>query len=178
MATACRLRFPSGYSGYRPDLGAVLKIERKKLAHNKQQTMADMVGISRQSLSAIENGHAWPRPDTMEKLSHELNLNLAAFLMCGTTARKPRFSDDSPRADQRHELGRALRNGRELEKLSLQAVAQRSGMSAAQLSRIERGEATRSRAYMDHADDMAMPVEFRRVQLRDPELWRLCMLSD
>lgn len=162
--------------GFRTDLGEFLKLRRKAL-FGKQQTLADAVGIARPSLSAIENGHALPLPDTVNGLMRELGLAWPMILVSGNTDRVARSTDTTARADQRLDLGQSLREGRRLQGLRLWQVAERCGMSVAQLSRIERGEAKRSRAYEDDPDDAATPAEFRRIQFRDPELRRLYMLA-
>ena len=56
---------------------------------------------------------------------------------------KPNF--DTVRADAIHDMGRYLRGCRKKKKYTLRQVAAWSGISAAQLSRIERGECANSR---------------------------------
>ena len=143
----------------------------------KQQTLADAIGIARPSLSAIEKDKAWPRPDTLDGLMHELDLTLSEIFVAGPSDRTPRFIDESPDADYRLDLGRDLRKGREKDGLSLFQVAERCGLSVAQLSRIERGEVRRTRAYEEEPDDAELPREFRRIRFRYAELQRLYMLS-
>ena len=116
-------------------------------------------------------------PDTVESLMRVLNFEESEILDQGFTSRSSRPVDSSPRADERLDLGRELRAGRLSENLSLAQVAQRCGLSAAQLSRIERGQATRSRVFEDDPEDAALPKEFRRLQFRLPELQRLYLLG-
>lgn len=176
MARSSRSRFPPGFVGFRPDLGSFLKRRRQTL-YGKQQTLADAIGLARPSLSAIENGHAFPLPDTVAGLMRELSLTWPMMLVAGETDRIPRTIDHTAGADQRLDLGQSLREGRRLEGLKLRKVAERCGMSAAQLSRIERAEHRRSSAYEDEPDDAGLPVEYRRIRFRNPELRRLSMLG-
>ena len=177
VAPLSRSRFPDGFGAFRPDLGAFLKACRKKEKW-KQQGLADAIGIARPSLSAIENGHAWPLLDTLEALARELELTQDMIFLRGDKDRKARSSGHSRRAYYRLELGRGLREGRKREGLTLRQIAHRCDISVAQLSRIERGDATRSRAYRDHPDYMELPKQDRPLQFRHPELQRLYLLDD
>ena len=172
MASASRLRIPAGYAGFRQDLGEFIARRRKAMV-GKQQTLADAIGIARPSLSSIETGKAWPLPDTLEGLMRELSLTWDMVLLRGGSDRPARPVDGGPRASQRLDLGRDLREGRQREGLKLWQVAGRCGLSVAQLSRIERGEASRSRAFEDDPDDAALPREYRGMRFRHPELRRL-----
>lgn len=166
-----RPRPPLRYAGFRLDLGAVLRARRKAL-RIKQATLADAICVQRSSLSAIENGHAWPLPDTLEGLMSELDLDWSMVLKKGAPKPPDQEVGGTDDADRRLDLGRALRSGRLQEGSSLWQVAERCGLSAAQLSRLERGQATRSRVY---AKDLqgGWPVGFK-----DPELQRLYLLGD
>lgn len=146
IAPQCRFRFPSGYSGYNLKLPELLKDKR---VENKmtQQKLADKIGIARASLIAIEKGYVWPSPDTMEKLAHQLDLGLDIIYARGNSGRTLRFKAHGRAAERRLDLGAALRDGRRLEELTLWDLAKRCDISAAQLSRLERGELTRSRFY-------------------------------
>ncbi|QQV77872.1 transcriptional regulator [Sphingomonas aliaeris] len=141
-----------------------------------QQELADAVSIARPSLSAIEMGAAWPRPGTLDRLMEELDLTWDMIAVRGEAERRSRPVDAHPRADLRLALGGDLREGRKLEGLSLRDLSQRCGLSASQLSRIERGEAPRSRAFIDEPDDLNLDREFRRLRFRHPELHRLWLL--
>lgn len=167
MTPPSRSRFPKGYSGFRPDLGEFLTGERKKL-RIKQQTVAKVIGIARPSLSAIENGRVWPMPETMDKLADQLASKLSDIFEPGETGRAPRFKADDSSVDHRSDLGAALRAGRRQEKLKLWQVARKCNLSKAQLSRIERGEVTRSRFFV---------VGPQRLRFSDPELQRLADLA-
>ncbi len=162
--------------GFRPDLGVFLKQRRRQL-FGKQQTLADAIGVARPSLSAIENGKALPLPDTVDGFMRELGVTWDMILVRGGTDRVARTDDATPRADQRLDLGRDLREGRRLEGLALWEVAGRCGISVAQLSRIERGQARRSCAFEDEPADAALPRDYRRLRFKNPELRRLCMAT-
>ncbi len=177
MAPLSRSRFPDGFVGFRPDLGAFLRACRKKEKW-KQQTLADAIGIARPSLSAIENGHAWPLLDTLEALARELELTQDMMFLRGNKDQTARSGDGYKRANYRLELGRGLREGRKREGLTLRQLAHSCDKSAAQLSRIERGHATRSGAYVDHRDYKELPKQDRPLQFKHPELQRLYLLDD
>lgn len=131
MAAAQRSRYPYGFSGYQPRLKFILTCRRKKLGI-KQQTLANDIGITRQTLSAIENGHAWPHWETMDKLAEQLKLQLGDFLNRSEPSQTPRFkNDDDEDAEQwRSDLNAALRAGRRLENLSLEQVAKKCQLMA------------------------------------------------
>lgn len=162
---------PLRYAAFRSDLGSVLRAQRKA-DQIKQQTLADAIGIQRSSLSAIENGRAWPLPDTLEGLMRELDLDWSMVLKKGATKPPDQEVGGTDDADRRLDLGRALRSGRLQEGSSLRQVAERCGLSAAQLSRLERGQATRSRVYAKHPKDGWFEG------FKDPELDRLHLLGE
>lgn len=162
---------PHRYEGFKLDLGSVLKARREAL-RIKQQTLSDAIGIQRSSLSAIEKDHVWPLPDTLEGLMRELNLPWSTVLEEGATKPPAHRVDDTDDSDDRLELGRELRAGRRREGSTLRQVAERCGISAAQLSRLERGVATRSRVY---AKD---PLGGWLTGFKHPELQRLYLLSE
>jgi transcriptional regulator with XRE-family HTH domain len=171
-----RSRLHQGYAGFRDDFGETIK-ERRKEAHLDQQTLADVIGIARPSLSAIENGRALPLPSTLDNLVHELNLDWADVLVKAETSRTARPVDDTAGADVRLNLGQNLRAGRRLAGLKLWELAKRCGLSKAQLSRIERGETKQSRVYEDHPANSGSPREERRQRFNHPELQRLSCTS-
>jgi transcriptional regulator with XRE-family HTH domain len=177
LSSLSRSRLPLGFAGFRPDLGEILRRRRRNQVV-KQQALADAVGITRESLSRIESGRSWPLPDTLDGLMRELDLDWHQLAIVGVTDRATRAFDGTWRGDLRLQLGRAVREARRLEKLKLRELALRCCVSVAQLSRIERGEAPRSRVYEDHPDDADQPKEYRRLGFRDPELRRLSMLID
>ncbi|QYE35598.1 helix-turn-helix domain-containing protein [Polymorphobacter sp. PAMC 29334] len=172
MPSRSRQRLPSGYAQLRPDLGAFLRRERKE--HElKQQSVADDIGLSRENLSRIECGHSWPGYDTLLGLMMIFSLDWPQIAVEGNTDRVPRPFQDSRRALSRLRLGSCLREGRQSEGLSLKGLAERCGMSAAQLSRIERGEASRSRAFEDDPADAGWPKDDRCERFVHLELRRL-----
>lgn len=161
---------PRRYAAFRPDLGLVLRA-RRKADKIKQQTLADAIGVQRSSLSAIENGRAWPMPETLEGLMRELDLEWSMVLKKGATKPPDQEVGGTDDADRRLDLGRALRSGRLQEGSSLWQIAERCGLSAAQLSRLERGHATRTRVYARDPQG-GWPVGFK-----DAELQRLYLLG-
>ena len=177
MGTMSRSRLPVGYAGFRFDFGALLRERRRELAI-KQHALAEDMGISRESLSRIENGRSWPLPDTLDDLMAELDLTWEMIAVAGSSDRPHRPIDAKPRAAQRLDLGRDLRETRQRKGFTLRHLAESCGLSVAQLSRIERGQASRSKAFMDEPDDAAMPSQFRRLRFSHPELHRLSSLAD
>jgi transcriptional regulator with XRE-family HTH domain len=109
----------------------------------------DAIGITRTAYARFENGKSWPRPDTFEALQDYFEVfgeQLAVARQPGERATgraEPNF--DTLRADAIHDMGRYLRKCRKTKKYTLRQVAAWSGVSAAQLSRIERGECADSR---------------------------------
>lgn len=177
-----RSKFPPGFLGVRKDLKPRKSLgkflgEKRRSRNIKQETLAAAIGIARPSLSAIESDKAWPRPDTFEGLARELDLAWKEIFAVDPDFRRGSSSDEDPRADQRLDLVRRLRKGRQQRKLTLADVAKQCGLSAAQLSRIERGEASRSSAFEDHPDHANLSAEFRRIRFRDALLEELSSLG-
>lgn len=160
-----RIRLPVGFSALREDLGDILRRHRTEGGHGSTATVAAAIGISRESLSRIENGRSQGRPQTLDALLGLYDLDWAAIATSGETQRIPRYFDDSWEGEARAERGIALRRGRLSERLSLAEVGRRCGISASQLSRIERGEAPRSTAHGQQTDG-AMPARFAHPELR------------
>lgn len=137
------MRFPMGYAELRKDLGAYLRkcrIEQEIGEALTQAEVAALAGISREGLSRIENSKQWPSYDTLYRLMGVFNLEWDQVAIKGEGVRPPRHYAPDPLQD----LGAALRAGRLAEGLSLHELAQRVGVSCAQLSRIERAQCTRS----------------------------------
>jgi len=176
MRKESRQRLPPGYARLKPQLGGAVR-EWRTGEGLTQQALADLLGIARKNLSRIENGQSWPRPDTLLRLTMVLDLGWSDVADEGATARVPRRSDDRPRANQRLDLGMELRAGRIAESMTLREVAARCCMSAAQISRIETGNAYRSRAFEDDTADAGTPREFRGLRFRCAELRRLADLG-
>jgi|EndMetStandDraft_5_1072996.scaffolds.fasta_scaffold00090_2 transcriptional regulator with XRE-family HTH domain len=143
-----RFRLPSGLSHFDGRFAKALKALRADRKET-QQVVADAIGITRTAYARFENGKSWPRPDTFEALQDYFGVfgeQLAVARQPGERATgrvKPNF--DTVRADAIHDMGRYLRGCRKKKKYTLRQVAAWSGISAAQLSRIERGECANSR---------------------------------
>lgn len=102
-----------------------------------------------------------------------LDLDWVDFAVKGDTQRPAKRFDGTSRGEARYEMGRALRRGRTKEGLSLETLATRCNISAALLSRFERGECLRSKLLQDHPDDLTLPTAFRRYLFIPPELRRI-----
>ncbi|WP_242154047.1 helix-turn-helix domain-containing protein [Sphingomonas sp. BAUL-RG-20F-R05-02] len=168
-----RSKLPLGFVGFRNDLGGILGSRRRDHFGGSQQALADAAGISRVALCRIEKGTALPRPDTIDALMRILDLDWSQVAVAGTTDRVARPFDGSWCGDLRLELGRAVRSARRRQALTLRALGNRCGISASQLSRLERGEGHHSRAYEEHPDDAMKEKAYRRVRFKDPTLRRM-----
>ncbi len=135
---------PGGYSRLRPDLGDRLKSARRE-RRLKQEALADLVGVVRETISKIENGRE-PRPHVLDALMTALDLEWLDVAEAGFNP-SPRPFIDGARGDWVCMLGRRLREQRREENASLRNAAKRSGLSAAQLSRVERGLVRRSKIF-------------------------------
>jgi len=162
-----RSLLPEGYAAFRPDLGVEVR-RRRRDDFGKQQALADEIGISRESLSRIECGRAWPLPDTLDALMRVLGMDWPDVASVGEAERASRhLFDGTWRDEQRLELCRAVRLGRKSRGLTLAAAAALAGLSTAQLSRIERGECGRSRVLDEAPEDRELPTDSRRLRLRN-----------
>ena len=175
--SASIFRLPEGFCG----LKARFARDIRKLRRGEKMTQAQLaaaVGISRESVSRIENG-AQPRPDTLDEILRVLNVNLKVVAKKGRLppSRRPRYFDETQRGEYRHFTGLEIRAGRRAEGLSLRDLGLRCGLSASQLSRIERGEGERSAVYADVPADLDLPKADRRTRLVQPELIRLAKLG-
>ncbi|WP_278985678.1 helix-turn-helix transcriptional regulator [Sphingobium yanoikuyae] len=143
-----RFRLPAGLSHFDSRFAKALKALRADRKET-QQVVADAIGITRTAYARFENGKSWPRPDTFEALQDYFEVfgeQLAVARQPGERATgrvKPNF--DTVRAGAILDMGRYLRECRKVKKYTLRQVAAWSGISAAQLSRIERGECVNSR---------------------------------
>lgn len=168
------MRLPTGFISVRADLGAVLRHARRSEAGrefgHKQDVLAGAVGISRITLSRIERGHAVPRMDTLNRLMDALDLETADVLEKGQGAQPALRAADTLRADKEANLGAAIRDARHGRGLSIERVAEAAGVSAAQLSRIERGQSRHSRWFGWHADDEHLDEDDRRRVFLSPVL--------
>lgn len=168
-----RMRLPEGFAELRHDLGAIIRCGRLAYATNgglSQAEMAELVGISRETLSRIESGRRWPSYDTLERIIGLFGLEWEAVAMKGKSVRP--FRHYGPECLQ--DLGSALRAGRLQEGLSLRILAEQTGISYSQLSRIERAESTRSRVIHALVDSGSGKIDDETTfQFTHPELDRL-----
>lgn len=127
-------------------------------------------GISRVALSRIENDKAWPRSGTLNRVMAILELDWPQVADVGVNAgpypRTPNTAQDGEQAD----LCDALRWSRRRLGWTLAELARRSGVSASQLSRIERGQASRSAVFTWHPEDDGIVREDRRIVFAHPLL--------
>ncbi|MEO5937454.1 MAG: helix-turn-helix transcriptional regulator [Sphingomonas sp.] len=168
-------RLPEGLVGLRLDFGARLRRYRRKQSLT-QAELAERAGLGRETISRIESGKVQPKPGTLDEILRVLGLDMGKVAVRGRngrTKRVARYFDGSERGDLRHEIGRAIRIARIAEDMSLRTLAERSGLSASQLSRIERGEGERSSVYKNHKDEAHLAREDRGFLLVNPELLRL-----
>jgi len=167
--------FPDGYARFRPDLGAVLK-RRRKEEQLSQGRLAKKIGVARETLSRIECGRAWPRPDTLYKLMETFDLQMPDVWVRASSGCAPGKKDDLI-TGRRAQLGIDLRKGRLTEGLLLRALAALCGTSAAQLSRIERSLASRSRFFEMDRTNTSQFDDAGRDHFNHPELQRLARLG-
>lgn len=171
-----RLLLPKGAGRLRADLGDFLKQRRQGKLDSEpfgtQAQIARRIGIRRQTLSEIERGAAWPGPMTLDALLDILELGwehvahpiesgadlryrvndmpgggrLAEMPLALSPARHRTFLEGTE-GDQIIDLGERLRAARKRHRLTLAAVADRAGVSAALLSRLERGQLKASHVF-------------------------------
>lgn len=157
-----QMQLPRGFGELRDDLGLILRtcrIENDYDGCRTQAAVASCVGISRESLSRIERGHRQPSYDTLLKLMSLFKLDGPEITKMGKSSRP--FLHYA--VELRQDLGCALRAGRLEEGLTLQALAEMTGMSVSQLSRIERSQSTRSRVIEIQASDGDRPIDDKTV---------------
>jgi transcriptional regulator with XRE-family HTH domain len=192
---------PRGAVRLRADLGEFLKRHRQGklegVAYGTQAQVAARVGITRGALSDIERGAAWPGPATLDALLDILELGWEHVAHTVETDADPRnFVNDMPgggrlasvsaaEAPRRHRtflegvkgnqiiaLGERIRFAREQKGMTLVGAAQAAGISAALLSRLERGQLRRSGvfAFVPAAEPGAPP----KLVIYNPWIARLC----
>ncbi|HEX8412305.1 MAG TPA: helix-turn-helix transcriptional regulator [Sphingomicrobium sp.] len=168
------MRLPKGFSCLRADLGQIIKGHRTGVigvvGPISQHALASRVGITRVALSRIENGHTWPQGPTLDRIIAELELDWPDVAVSGDDGRRSRRFDDTSQGMQKYQLGELLRACRNDLGWSLAQVALRSGVSASQLSRIERGECGSSAVFTWREEDLHHMTEDRRIVFANPVL--------
>ena len=157
-----QMQLPRDFGELRDDLGLTLRKCRLKNDYDgstTQAAVASRVGISRESLSRIERGQRQPSFETLRKLMGLFKLDGPEITTMGKSPRP--FLHYA--AERRQDLGCALRAGRLEEGLTLQALAEQTGMSVSQLSRIERSQSTRSRVIEIQTSDRDRPIDDKTV---------------
>lgn len=139
--------FPEGFKALKADFGRTIRSVRKS-RRIKQQTLADDLGISRETLSRIENGHE-PRMAVLLNLLDALEIEWDQVLETGSG--RHLVFQDGPRGDAARNIGKQLRARRRALGLSLAQAAISTGLSASTLSRLERGQSRRSKAFAEDA---------------------------
>ena len=169
-----RMRLPEGFSHLRADLEQILKDHRTDVTGVvgpiSQDALALSVGITRVALSRIENGHTWPQGSTLDRNMHELELGWPQVAIAGDSGRPPLLFDGSLQGTKTYRLCQRLRLERGALGWSLAELSRRSGVSAAQLSRIERAQGGRSGVLTWHPDDINVRPRDRRVVFSNPVL--------
>lgn len=162
-----RMRLPEGFSHLRADLGQILKDHRTGVTGVvgpiSQDALALSIGITRVALSRIENGHTWPQGPTLDRIMEQLELDWPQVAIAGDSGRPALLFDGSLQGTKIYQLCQRLRLEREALGWSLAELSRRSGVSAAQLSRIERAQGGRSGVLTWHPDDLGEVPEDRRV---------------
>ena len=160
------MQAPSGQALLRSELGEVVRAERKK-QRVKQAVLAGDIGIRREALSGIENGKHMPRERVLNALVQKLGLEWHPVMDKLDLSRPVRAFEEGTRGRALDRLRSDIYRCRKAKGLSLRALGKRLRMSAAQLSRIERGQVLHSRIFRDHPEDFACSREDRRIQVVD-----------
>lgn len=172
-----RRRLPPEYVALHPDLGERLRKAREgpkgeRFGH-KQEMLADEAGVSRSTLSRIEQGHAVPRMETLERLMAALDIESSIIAEVTRVEHPVVETDASQRMAKDATLGGELRAERTRLGLTIAEVALAAGVSAAQLSRIERGQIRFSRLTGWYAGHMGLEEEYRDRVFTNPVLGEL-----
>lgn len=176
MSTS-RSLLPQGFSAFRDDLHERIRQARQK-RFGRQQALADAIGISRESLSRIERGHAWPRPDTLDAIMRLMDWDWRDVAVAGSTnGAKRHIFDGTWRDDYLLDLCSAVRRGRKKLGLTVAQAAAAANLSTAQLSRIERGQCRRSRVLEEVPEDQEDPTDERRMRFRNDYLRELAAIA-
>ena len=167
-----RYCLPEGFSHLKPGVGRIVK-EQRKARRMKQEALAQDIGITRSTLSRIESGAALPSPTTLERLIEVFNLEMGDFAVEGRASRRAMVIDDTQRGKQHAAMGQSLRYSRKDQKLTLAALARLSGVSASQLSRVERGQFFRSGLIGWDPDTLHLCEDDRYMIFLNPVLQKL-----
>lgn len=154
----------------KPDLGKILRARRKQDGYGKQATIASQVGIAPETLSRIENNKAVPRLETLDALLVALELNWEKVAIRDHDWVADEKSALSRRRDRMLDAGCELREARAELGMTLRELVALSGLSLAQLSRVESGQSGGSRVYDTHPDDVELPRDERRIIFSNPVL--------
>ena len=160
------MQAPSDQDLLRSELGEVVRAERKK-QRIKQAVLAGDIGIRREALSGIENGKHMPRVRALNALVQKLGLEWHPVMDKLDLSKPVRALEEGTRGQALDRLQSDIYRRRKAKGLSLRALGKRLRMSAAQLSRIERGQVLHSRIFRDHPEDFACSREDRRIQVVD-----------
>ena len=139
MKKTFRYRLSEGIGELRQDLGSYLRSVRERsddFAHMRAKEFAEVLGVTRETLSRIDNDARWPSLETLESYLALLNLEIDDVTSSSRSNRPP--IPDYP--DVCYALGEALNEGRKKEELSLRALSLHTGISYSQLSRLTRGQ--------------------------------------
>lgn len=200
-----RMLLPRGAVRLRADLGEFLKRHRQGklegVPFGTQAQVAARVGITRGALSDIERGVTWPGPATLDALLDILDLGWEHVAHAVETDVDPRyFVNDMPgggqlarlpaeEAPRRHRtflegekgsqivaLGERIRFARQQKGMTIVNAAQAAGISAALLSRLERGQLRRSGVFrfLPAAESGGRP----ELIICNPWIARLCDRGD
>ena len=171
------MRLPEGFRAFKKGLGPKLKRMRRTSDDHggkSQERFAKIIGIRRETLSRIENGRELPSPNTMAALMQELNFDWGDIAVKGRSSKPARI--ESP--ENLGILGQALRIGRKKEKITLEELSERTGISASQLSRMERGQCLRGGHFVIvWPDGERDPDDEVQCRYTHPELRRLAQIG-
>jgi len=171
---APRMRLPAGFCRLRTELGAIIRAYRRGEAGTggpvAPKVFAAQVAIGRVALSRIENGRAWPRPETLERMMAVFEIDWPQVAEAGPNPGPHPVTPNTYQEQQQAELCEDLRWGRRRLGWTLADLGRRSGISASQLSRIERGQVPRSLVFTWHPEDEGFVREDRRIVFAHPLL--------
>ena len=162
------MRLPCGYLLLKEQFGTEIRSARKS-QRLKQAVLAQSVGISRETLSRIERRNRVPRPQILDAIMRELELDWPQLATTGINA-NPRPFVDGSRGDQLLALGKELQAKRLSQEKSLRELSDELGLSISTLSRLERGQLPKSRVFRDIDAYAGVAFESRRVEICHPEL--------